>query len=288
MTIIRNSTGLKPRITLPRGTIDSHMHMYLPGYLQQAGGPPLPAGLLPDAQQYRQVMQWPGIDRVVITQGNAHQLDNSNLVACLEEMGAIARGIAAITAETSPAELRHLADSGVVGVRLMDLPGGAVDLAHLERVEAVVRDMGWMMTIQFNGSEILAHEPRLSKLKARWVLDHHGKFLDGAEPADIDAVKRLIDGGNVWFKFAGCYESSKVGAPDYTDIAEVARDIAAHAPQRIIWGSNWPHNMAKTTAEYPDDAALTDTVLGWLADDQARELALVQNPQELFGFSPIF
>ena len=99
-------------------------------------------------------------------------------------------------------------------------------------------------------------------------------------------VKRLIDRGNCWFKFSGCYESSLSGGPDYADIAEVARVIANYAPQRIIWGTNFPHNFAQKTEDYPDDATLLDTSLSWLPSDAARKLALVNNPEELFGFPP--
>jgi D-galactarolactone isomerase len=287
MTILRRFTGTPPEIRLPKGTIDTQMHAYLPDFAAQAGGPPLPNGELPSPAQYRQLMQWLGIERVVITQGNAHQSDNSNLIACLAELGEIARGIAAIHSDITQNELKVLADNNIVGARIMNLPGGATGFDQLESVDTIVRDMSWMMTVQFNGSDIAEHFPRLNVLKSRWVLDHHAKFLSGHDHTHIDNIKRLIDRGNVWFKFAGCYESSIAGAPDYSDIAEVARDIAAYAPERIIWGSNWPHNMCKTTEDYPNDAALTDTVLSWLPTDMARKLALVDNPEELFGFSKI-
>ncbi|WP_241557948.1 amidohydrolase family protein [Falsirhodobacter deserti] len=287
MEMIRTLSGAKPDTVLPKGTIDTQMHMYLPGYEAQEGGPPLPPGALPDAEQYREFMRWIGIDRVVITQGNAHQSDNSNLLACLAEMGDIARGVAVIHPDTPDAEIERLAQAGVTGARIMDLPGGAVGLAGLEGVDARAHAAGWAMAVQFDGSNILDHEPRLAKVKSRWILDHHGKFFSGAGRAQIDAVKRLIDGGNCWFKFAGVYESSRTGGPDYADVAEVAREIAAYAPDRIVWGTNWPHNLAKTTADYPDDRALTDTVLSWLPSDEARHQALVTTPEALFGFKPM-
>lgn len=287
--LVRTLAGRPPQPPLPKGTIDTQMHMYLPGFPALPGGPGLPAGALPDADQYRQVMAWLGIDRVVITQGNAHQRDNGNLVACLADMGAVARGVAALDGATAEAELDRLSAAGVVGARIMDLPGGAVGLAELEAVDARAAARGWMLAVQFDGSRILDLMPRLERLAARWVLDHHGKFFSGAAPdgPEVAAVKRLMDRGRTWFKFAGVYESSKAGAPGYDDVAAVARVIAAHAPERIVWGTNWPHNLAKTSADYPCDATLTETVLGWLPDEAARRRALVTNPQELFGFAPM-
>ena len=281
----RKLSGRAPVPPFPPGTVDTQMHMYLPGFPALPGGPGLPAGALPDAAQYRQVMAWLGIDRVIITQGNAHQRDNGNLVACLAEMGACARGVAVIDGDTPDAELKRLADAGIVGARIMDLPGGAVGLADLEAVDARAASMGWMLAVQFDGTRILDLLPRLAALKSRWVLDHHGKFFGGIRPdgPEVDAVKRLLDTGRTYFKFAGCYESSTEGGPLFGDIAAVARVIAAYAADRIVWGTNWPHNMVKATADYPDDAELADTILGWLPDEAARARALVANPQALFA-----
>ncbi|MCF3638840.1 amidohydrolase family protein [Rhizobium sp. TRM95111] len=286
--LVRPVAGRTPTIRLPRGAVDAQIHMYLPGFPALPGGPPLPAGDLPDADQYRRVMAWLGIDRVIITQGNAHQRDNENLLACLAAMGDVARGVAVIDEDTAEEEMDLLAGAGVVGARIMDLPGGAVGLADLEAVDARAAARGWMLAVQFDGSHILEHEARLRALRSRWVLDHHGKFFSGADPDGpaIAAVKRLIDDGRCWFKFAGVYESSKSGGPDYADIARAARAVAVHAPERIVWGTNWPHNLAKTSEDYPDDADLTDTVLGWLPDEAARRLALVDNPERLFALPP--
>ncbi len=284
--IERKYFGEKPGTALPTGTIDTQMHMYLPGYPAREGGPGLPPDPLPGPEEYRRTMDWLGIDRVVLTQGNAYQFDNDCLLATLAEMGDIARGVAVITGETDDLEMQRLSDANVVGARIMDLPGGAIGLSGLEAVDQRASAFGWMMAVQFDGSHILEHEPRLSALKSRWVLDHHGKFFSGATPdsPQIDAVKRLIDRGNCWFKFAGCYESSRSGGPDYDDIAAVAREIAAYAPERIVWGTNWPHNAARTTEDYPDDAQLIDTVLGWFPDEKGISKALVDNPEELYGF----
>lgn len=286
--LVRTLKGPPPKTPLPRGTVDAQMHMYLPGFPARLGGPDLPVGALPDAAQYRSLMRWLGIDRVIITQGNAHQRDNSNLLACLAAMGDVARGVAVIDSTTSDAELDRLSSAGVVGARIMDLPGGAVGMAELEAVDTRAAPRDWMIALQFDGTKIGQHETRLAAVKSRWVFDHHGKFFGGVSPdgPEVAALKRLIDRGNCWFKFAGAYESSTSGGPGYEDVAAVSKAIAAHAPERVVWGTNWPHNLARQQSEYPDDAALTDTVLGWLADDTARHLALVENPERLFGLTP--
>ncbi len=283
--IDRKLSGAKPAITLPKGTVDTQCHMYLPGYPALPGGPPNPVGLLPTPDMYLQMAKWLGIDRVVITQGNAQQGDNSNLIACVAHLGDMARGVAVINADTSDDEIRALSDAGIVGARIMDLPGGAVGLDALEAVDAKVAGHGWMLAVQFDGSDILEHEDRLAALKSRWVLDHHGKFFRGAsaDGPEMASIKRLIDGGRCWYKLAGCYESSLTGAPDFSDIAAMTRNVTSYAPERVIWGTNWPHNLAKTTAEYPDDGALLEVVLSWVPEAD-RQMVLVSNAENLFEF----
>ena len=278
--MIRKLTGAPAANPFPRGAVDTQMHMYLPGFPALPGGPGLPQGDLPDAAAYRQVMGWMGIDRVIITQGNAHQRDNGNLLACLAEMGDCAWGVAVITPQMTAAEVSALADRRIRGARIMDLPGGAVGLEHLEAVDALAHEADWMLAIQFDGSDLLQHLPRLQRLRSRWVFDHHGKFFSGAGEAEIGALLQLIDRGNLWFKFAGVYESSREPWP-YADVAALSRRIAAYAPERIVWGTNWPHNGVKSPADYPDEVELAELSLGWLPEN-ARRRVLVDNPIELY------
>lgn len=281
--IERKLSGARPKTAMPPGATDTHMHAYLPNFPSQAGGPDLPLGV-PGPDEYRQVMGWLGIERVVAVQGNAHQFDNDSLIACMKRLGPIARGVAVVTGETTDAEMQALHDAGVRGARIMDLPGGAVGMDGLEAVDARVQGFGWCLVVQFDGGRILDHVEKLERLESRYVIDHHGKFLSGPPQLDdLGALKRLIDRGNCWLKFAACYESSRSGGPDYEDIAAPARAFAEHAPERIIWASNWPHNQATRTEDYPDDAALLDTVLGWIPAKHHRKV-LVESPAELFDF----
>jgi D-galactarolactone isomerase len=286
MTLVRKLAGNAPARPMPKGATDCQMHMYLPGFASAPGALALPAGV-PGAEDYRKVMAWLGLSRVVITQGNAHGRDHGNLIACLGEMGDCARGVAAIGPDVSDAEMARLHDAGVRGARIMDLPGGATGMADLAAVDARAAAHGWTLAVQFDGSTILDQMAGLGALKSRFIIDHHGKFHRGAAPGsvEIDAVKSLIDRGNCWFKFAGCYEATKTSGPDYPDIASVARDIADFAPERLVWGTNWPHNMIRQTADYPDDAHLLDLAMDWAGSDEARRTMLVDSPARLFGFA---
>ena len=285
MTLTRKLTGDAPARPMPKGATDCQMHMYLPGFPSAPGAMALAQGL-PGADDYRKVMGWLGIDRVVITQGNAHGRDHGNLLACLAEMGDCARGVAAIGPDASDAQLQALHDAGVRGTRIMDLPGGATGLADLAAVDARTAALGWTLAVQFDGSTILDHMGALSALKSRYIIDHHGKFHQGAAPGsvEVEAVKSLIDRGNCWFKLSGCYETAKTPGPDYPDIAAVARDIAAFAPERLVWGTNWPHNMIRRTEDYPDDAHLLNLAMDWAGTDAARRMMLVETPARLFDF----
>ena len=279
----RTYTGSKPEFALPEGIIDTQLHLYKDGFPAQPGGIPVPPGV-PGLAEYRQVMGWLGIERFVITQGNAYQFDNSCLLACLQDAGEMARGVAVITGDTSQQELEKLHTAGVRGARIMDLPGGAAGLKSLPEVDQQAQRMGWCVVVQFDGSHLLQHLPLLEKLQSRYIIDHHGKFFAGVEPdsPQIDALKRLIDKGNCWFKFAGCYESSRSGGPDYADIAVVAREMAKYAPERIIWGTNFPHNFAQKTADYPNDAHLLELAVSWVDGEANRQKMLVDNPAALF------
>lgn len=279
--IERKLTGADLATALPKGAIDTQMHLYACGF-GAAAGCSMPLDPLPDAAAYAQVRRWLGIDRFVITQGNSHGRDNGNLIACLGESGSISRGIAAVGGDAPEAEIVRLSAAGVVGARIMDLPGGAVGFDEIGAVDARCLDANWAMVVQMDGGRLLDRMPALKAIKSDWVFDHHGKFFDGVSEAQIDAVLRLIDRGNCYFKFAACYESSKEGWP-YADIARVARRVAEYAPERVIWGTNWPHNQAKTAVEYPDDGALADLVLEWLGD-AAREQVLVTTPARLYRF----
>jgi D-galactarolactone isomerase len=132
---------------------------------------------------------------------------------------------------------------------------------------------------------MLKYETQIKKLPGKFVIDHVGKFL---EPVPLHheafrALLRLLDTGRCWVKLSAPYEVSRTGAPKYEDVARLAKSLVKHAPERMLWASNWPH-PGMTGDKRPDDAAMLDLLLDWAPDDATRKKILVDNPAELYKF----
>lgn len=279
----RPLTGPTPQLRAPAGATDCHTHVFLPGFEAQEGGPPIAE--LATVENYRALQQWLGLERVVITQPNAYQTNNDALIEALGQFGPqVARGIAVVTPDTPKHELERLHGKGVRGARIMQLPGGAVGIDQILAVDDAIQDMGWHLMVQFNGRDLPDYLERLQKIKGRYIIDHIGKFIEpvAADDPRVDDILRLIDQGNAWFKICGAYETSLTGGPDYSDVAPIAKRVIQHAPERVIWGSNWPH-VGVSREQYPSDAEQLDILLDW-ADTQTQKRILVDNPSHLYGF----
>lgn len=279
----RPLTGSTPQLRAPAGATDCHVHVFLPGFEAQEGGPPIAE--LATVENYRALQQWLGLERVVITQPNAYQANNDALIEALGQFGPqVARAIAVVTPDTPKHELERLHEKGVRGARIMQLPGGAVGIDQMLAVDDAIQNMGWHLMVQFNGRDLPDYLERLQKIKGRYIIDHIGKFIEpvAADDPRVDDILRLIDQGNAWFKICGAYETSLTGSPDYSDVAPIAKRVIQHAPERVIWGSNWPH-VGVSRAQYPSDAEQLDILLDW-ADTQTQKKILVDNPAHLYGF----
>ncbi|HWT98165.1 MAG TPA: amidohydrolase family protein [Terriglobales bacterium] len=279
----RPLSGPAPRLKVPAGATDCHMHVYLDGFTSQPGGPPIAE--LATVADYALVQQRLGLERAVIVQSNAYQFDNGATLAALDQIGKQrARAVITVSPEMTYRDLQALDDRGVRGVRVMNLPGGAVKIAEMKPVERLARDIGWHLIVQFKGQEATQHLDALRAIETDYVIDHIGKFIPpvAADDPQVDAILRLLDRGNAWFKACGAYETSLTGRPDFADVAPLVRRVIAQAPERVIWGSNWPHVGVPRSA-YPDDAEQLDLLLDWAAPDVCRKI-LVDNPARLYGF----
>jgi D-galactarolactone isomerase len=162
---------------------------------------------------------------------------------------------------------------------------GAVGFDRMHEVMARVLPFGWFASIQLDGRELPRWEETIRKLPGRFVIDHIGKFLEPVPPQheSFKALLRLVDTGRCWVRLAAAYETSKTGAPSYEDVSKLARALVKHAPERMVWASNWPHPSAPKD-KVPDDADLLDLLLDWAPDEATRKKILVDNPAGLYGF----
>ena len=283
----RKLSGDPPRLKLPAGATDTHMHIYDNRFPGREGGPPKPP-LPATLDDYRQLQKWLGLERTVFVQGAAYQFDNACLLGALERFngeGGGARAIAVVRPDVDEAMLEDLTRRGVRGARHMHLPGGAIGFADLLAIDARVRPFGWHVIVQFNGRDMLERKPMLEQLQGDYVIDHAGKFMPPVSTDDpaFTALLKLIDRGNCYVKISACYETSKVGPPAYEDVGKLSRALIAHAPERMLYASNWPH-VSIPIDRQPDDGLLLDLMADWAPDEKVRQMIFVDNPARLYGF----
>jgi D-galactarolactone isomerase len=276
-------TQKKPKLAVPQGAVDTHMHVYHAEVPPQPGGPPLPGDFRED--KYRAMRDALGFQRVVVVQPNAYQFDNSVALKAMKALGPAAKGIAVVNETTPDAEIERLTKAGMVGQRFFQMQWGAVGFDRMHAVMARVHPFGWLANLQLDGRELPKWEDSIKKLPGKFIVDHIGKFL---EPVTVDSgpfqsLLRLLDTGRCWVKISGAYETSRTGAPKYDDVGRLVKALVKHAPGRMLWASNWPHPSAPKD-KVPDDADLLDLLLDWAPDEATRKKMLVDNPAALYGF----
>ena len=271
----------RPKLAAPPGTCDTHMHFYNAKFPTAATALFTP----PDAwlEDYREIQEQLGLERVVAVQPTAYGMDNACQLEAMAAFGDNARGIVVADTDTPDAELERLSGLGVCGVRFHMFPGGVLPLDMLENLAARVAAFGWHVQLQMNGRDFPEHAAVLKRLPGTLVVDHVGRFMDPV-PVDAPAFKvllGLLEGGRCWVKLSAPYESSVSGPPRFEDVAAEARALARAAPERMLWATNWPH---PGQAPQPDTALMLDLLLDWVDDEATRTRILVDNPAELYGF----
>jgi len=170
-------------------------------------------------------------------------------------------------------------------LRIMTLHGGTLGFDLMDSLMARVHPFGWHANLQLDGRELPKFEAQIRRLPARFVIDHTGKFLEPVTPEheSFKSLLRLVDTGRCWVKLSAPYETSKTGAPKYEDVGRLAKALVKHAPERMLWASNWPHPSAREPRP-PEDADLLELLLDWAPDAAVRRKILADNPAELYGF----
>jgi len=270
------------KINVPKGACDTHMHFY------DEKRPAAPGTFLPGSftvAQYRDLQKRLGLERVIVVQANAYGDDNTVAVDAMKQLGRAAKGVAVVKPNVADAELERLTKAGVCAVRIMTLHGGMLGFDAMDEVVARVHPFGWHANIQLDGRELPNYEAQIQRLPGKFVIDHTGKFLEPVAPdhAAFKSLLRLLDTGRCWIKLSAPYETSKTGAPKYDDVGRLAKILVQHAPERMMWASNWPHPSARKPAP-PKDEDLLDLLAEWAPDAKVQKKILADNPAELYGF----
>jgi D-galactarolactone isomerase len=287
---VPNSSGTEPaKLKAPAGACDCHHHIYDGARFPVKPGVQVVSNAR--VEDYRLLQRRLGISRDIVvtpTPYPATLADNQVTLDAIAQLGANARGVAIIGPAMTDAELKTLDAGGVRGVRFSLTSGrpGAASTATNDDIETLakrVAALGWHVQFNVTGEQVVAAQDMLERLAAPIVFDHMGHL---PQPAGIDhpafaIIRRLLDKGRTWVKLSVTYDSSKDGPPGYADVNRIAQAYVKAAPERLVWGSNWPH---PSEPNKPDDAMVFDLLAQWAPDEVTRNRILVANPAALYGF----
>ena len=279
---VPNSSGTEPpRLKAPANAADCHIHIYDARF--QSSAPALPNATV---QDYRLLQKRIGVTRVVIVTPRNYVTDNSVTVDAIRQLGvANARGVAVIRPTVTDAELKDLDDAGIRGIRFtVGNPRTAVvTIDMIEPLAQRIAGLGWHVQLNMAADKIVENADMLGRLPTQIVFDHMGQFplpAGLAHPA-YEVIRSLVDKGRAWVKISGAYMNTKIGPPTYADATTIAQAYVKAAPERLVWGSDWPHPSPPVK---PDDAVLFDLLTAWAPGEATRNRILVANPQALYGF----
>lgn len=266
------------------GICDCHAHFIGPNDLYERE--PTPGYNPPQAtaKEYRSDNETLGVNRVVCVQSRIYGFDHSCMIDQMKTWGGNARGIAVVPLDVNIKQLEYLADNGSRGIRLyLDDPQSIYSWDDVAQLDHTARKMGWHLEIRLNGNQLVDVYDTLNNLSSLVVIDHIARFTPPTQEADPSfmALLNLIEAGNCWVKLSAPYASSQAFTPNYDDVAPLVKRLVDFAPERMLWGSNWPH----TTMEIPPTAQqLSNLAEIWMPDDKVRKRIQSTNPNEVYGF----
>lgn len=274
----------KPRFRLPAGAVDAHCHVFGPAarfpFAPERKYTPCDAG----KDRLFALRDFLGFARNVIVQATCHGRDNRALLDALAAAGDRARGVVSLDPATSDAELREMDAAGVRGVRfnflrrLVDAPPKEECLSIARRIAP----LGWHVVVYFEAADLPALEPFLKALPTPVVVDHMGRPEIGKGPdhPGFRAFLRFLeDNDHVWTKVT-CPERLTRQGPPYDDVVPFARAVVARFPDRVLWGTDWPHPNMKS--HMPDDGDLVDFIPRIAPAPAVQRKLLVDNPMRLY------
>lgn len=275
----------RPTFDMPAGACDSHIHIFGPLNRYPSVAHPhytLPPG---DLGHWRAVMERLGLQRFVIVQPSFYDTDNRCLLDALGASGDAARGVAMVDEDVTAADLRDMDAQGVRALRLdlfkrRDLPRPALE-TYVAAMAERVAPLGWHLQFYAPGPVVRDLLGFLAGLEVDFVIDHMGYMLekDGLTSDDFARLLALAQTPRCWIKLSAPYRLAGDGG--YAAVAGTARAIVAAAPERAIWGSDWPHIPLSTAR---DTGGLLNLMADWAPDPEVRRMILADNAARLFDW----
>ena len=274
-----------PSFKLPPGACDTHCHIFGPAdkfpYAPNRSYTP------PDAPKEKLAALHAklGISRAVIVQASCHDTDNSATLDGIAWSGGRWRGVAVVDDTFTDKDFAVLRDGGIRGVRFNFVAhlGGRPDMAAFNRVVQRLPELGMHLVLHMDAKDIEELAPMCRALPVPFIVDHMGRVEAklGLEQAPFKALLGLMQLPNAWVKVCGSERVSSMGPP-FTDSAPFAEKLIEVAPDRTIWGTDWPHPNVKVM---PNDGDLVDLVPLFARDAAIQQKVLVENPQRLYDFT---
>lgn len=270
-----------PAFAVPPGACDSHAHVIGDGYPMVDNRSYTPPAA-PEVA-YLAMLDSLGMSRGVLVQISVYGTDNRCMVASLRRHPDRLRGVAVVAPDVSDQDLADLHAAGVRAVRINVLFGGGIGLETMERLAARIAPFGWHIQLLLDARDLPEIGPVIERLPTDVVIDHMGHMpvTAGVDHPGFQWMLRLLKGGRGWVKLSGAYRISGTGAP-FHDTTAFAQALVAAAPDRCVWGSDWPH----VSVEGPmfNSGDLIDLLPLWVPDDAQRTRVLVDNPARLYDF----
>lgn len=273
------------QVPLPPGACDCHIHVYDDGVPPMAGAKLRP----PQATvaDYRRIQARMGTQRAVLVTPSTYGCNNAPMLAGLAQLGDQGRGVAVISGEESDEVLQQLHVQGVRGVRINLSLGMGPGVSAIEPIAQRIAPLGWHLQLLMPIETLLSLAPLLRRLPVELVFDHFARLTPAhreSHPAHA-LLRELLTSGRAWLKVSGGYLVSASHSVDDPALDTLARGLMAAAPERIVWGSDWPHATASNGQHpYPDDARQVERLAQWAGDAQTLRRILVSNPERLYGF----
>jgi predicted TIM-barrel fold metal-dependent hydrolase len=276
----------KPAFRLPPKTCDTHCHIFGPNrlypYVPERPYTPPDAPL----EMFRALHDRLGVERAVIVNATPHGRDNRVVTDAIAQSGGRYKGIANVDESFTDRDLAALAAAGIKGCRFTFLPrlGRMPDMSVFDRVVERIAPLGWHVDLYLPASLLADFRPRLTVLPIPYVLDHMG-VVDASLGVDQPPFTALLDlvreDEKCWVKVT-CPERLSKAGPPFHDVVPFGRALVETAPDRVLWGTDWPHPNVPVM---PDDGDLVDIVPLYAPDARLRQKLLVDNPARLFGFA---